>query len=260
MVTATCEPQATPGSSRATWARQAIRCALVVAGALLGANVVIMALVANPNIAYLVLAFAAATLIAYGVWFERVPKAVHVAAGAALAVPIAFATFLGIYGGANHVDCTEDAVIVLGAGVNGERVTRPLARRLDAAIEYHRCNPGAYIVVTGGLGNRATITEAEAMARYLVARGVPEDIVLREEASTSTRENLIFADEILREHFPDGYRAALISSDFHMFRAVRTARRLGLDVAAVGATTDWYSWPVNYTREMMAVINHWLFE
>ena len=50
----------------------------------------------------------------------------------------------------------------------------------------------------------------------------------------------------------------LVTNDFHIYRGVRTARAVGLDVTRMGAPTDWYTWPVNYLREMLAVVNMWL--
>ncbi len=80
----------------------------------------------------------------------------------------------------------EKAVIVLGAGLRGERVTDLLARRLDAAYDYHLENPNAVIVVTGGQGPGEDIPEARAMKAYLVEKGVPEKQIVEEASSTST--------------------------------------------------------------------------
>jgi len=195
----------------------------------------------------------------YGVFFKKIPNKVHVAAVVVCAMPVVFVLFLGIYGRTSNVTHNEDVVIVMGAGVIGEFVTRPLAHRLNTAFHYWQQNPDAYIIVTGGLGDRATITEAEAMARFLSRLGVPRERILLEEYSTSTYENLVFAQKILDEHFPDGFTAVLITNDFHLYRSVRTASRLGLDVNRLGANTDVYSWPVNYMREMLAVVNAWVF-
>ena len=235
-----------------------IRITLGVAGILALINVVLLANVANPTIGFTLQAVIAIGLILYAILFHKIPKKLHVLAGALCLIPITFALFLFIYGNVSNIDYSEDVVIVLGAGIHGEQVSRPLARRLDAAVDYWRENPAAYIVVTGGLGNRAVITEAEAMARYLTARGVPEGRIFLEDQSTSTYENLLFAKEILDEHFPEGFRAVVITNDFHIYRAVRTARAVGLDVGRVGAYTDWYTWPVNYLREMLAVANLWI--
>jgi len=236
-----------------------LRGLLFLAGVLSLANVTFMFRVANPTIAFTLQAILSVCLMGYAVFLNKIPKKIHIALIVLVAIPLIFASFLGIYGNVSNADHTEDVVIVLGAGIQGERVTRPLAHRLDTALEYWNENPDSIIVVTGGLGNRASITEAEAMARYLIARGVPESHILREELSTSTYENLVFAKEILEESFPDGFRTVLITNDFHIYRAVRTARQVGLDVNRLGAYTDWYTWPVNYLREMLAVVNFCLF-
>ena len=237
----------------------AIRIVLLIVGALALANVAFMHLVANPTIAFTLQAVIAVGLIAYAIFFNKIPRKIHMTAGILCLIPITFALFLFIYGNVNNVDYNEDVVIVLGAGINGETVTRPLERRLIAAINYWNRNPDAYIIVCGGLGNRATITEAEAMARYLIARGIPQERIILEDQSTSTYENLTFAKEILNEQFPEGFRAVVITNDFHIYRAVRTARQVGISAGHLGASIAWYTWPVNYLREMLAVLNMWAF-
>ena len=234
-----------------------IRIILATIGILSLVNVATVLRVSNPTIGFALQAGISILVIAYAVFFNRIPQKIHITAGIACLFPIVLVVFLFIYGNTGTVTYNEDVVIVLGAGVRGEIVTRPLARRLDTAFYYWQRNPDAYVIVTGGLGNRATITEAEAMARYLVRRGMPRERILLEELSTSTYENLKFAKEILDGYFPDGFSAVLVTNDFHIFRGVQTARSVGLDVNRRGAYTDWYSWPVNYLREMLAVVNFW---
>ena len=236
-----------------------IRILLVLAGILLLLNIAFMYLVANPTIGFLAQIAISLVLVLYGVLFSGISKRIHAIFISVFAVPFLFSLFLAIYGNRSNVDYTEDVVIVLGAGVMGENVSRPLAHRLIAATDYWFENQGSKIVVTGGLGNLATITEAEAMARFLIRRGVPEEVIILEDQSTTTYENLLFAKEILDEYFPEGYRVVLISNDFHMYRGVQMARQVGLDVNYKGAYTDWYSWPVNYLREMLAVLHFWVF-
>ena len=194
----------------------------------------------------------------YAAFLAKIPKRCHIFICAGFLIPLLFISGLAIFGNVGTATFEEDAVIVLGAGVIGERVTTPLARRLDVAIAYFERNPNAYIVVCGGLGTAATITEAEAMARYLYARGVPRERILLEDASTSTLENLTFAQEILDEHFPEGFTAVVVSNDFHMFRAVNMARRVGMDVNHLGAPTPTRLLAENYLRETLAVVHFWV--
>jgi uncharacterized SAM-binding protein YcdF (DUF218 family) len=150
-------------------------------------------------------------------------------------------------------------VIVLGAGLVGDEVGSHLALRLDTAVEYLNGNADAVVVVSGGLGAGRNVTEAEAMSRYLVMRGISPGRILLEDKSTSTYENLLFSSEILSRHFTDSFRVVVVTNDFHVFRATRQARSLGIDANALGAPTPWHSLSANYMREMFAVVNFIFF-
>jgi uncharacterized SAM-binding protein YcdF (DUF218 family) len=82
-------------------------------------------------------------------------------------------------------------------------------------------NTGAYrtVVVSGGGG--------PAIHDFMVHQGVPESAVMAEWASTSTRENGINTARLLKG-MPG--KKVLLTSDFHMYRAVRVFRKLGVDV------------------------------
>ncbi|MCL2827936.1 MAG: YdcF family protein [Oscillospiraceae bacterium] len=239
-----------------------IRVTLLIAGLLLLTNLVILSFVSNRTMGFFLQGALSAAMILYAFlfnWISRISKKIHLVVGILCLIPIIFVSFLFIYGNVNNVDHGEDVVIVLGAGLRGEEVGRPLASRLDTAIVYWHKNPHAYIIVCGGLGSGAVITEAEAMARYLIARGIPTERILLEDRSTSTYENLKFAKEILNEYFPDGFRAVVVTNDFHIYRAVQIARQAGIEAGHLGAPTTWYTWPMNYLREMLAVVNQWAF-
>ncbi len=187
----------------------------------------------------------------------RVPKAVRYLtyvfyAGAAASFVLVSAVF--IYGMSDNVTFDEDAVIVLGAAVRGREPAPALSRRLDAAVEYHRRAPDALIVVSGGQGDDEEISEADAMEEYLIARGVPAAVIVKEDASTSTRENFLFSERRLRELLGDDFSAAYITSDYHVFRAGRLASRAGIDGAAhMHSTTPLYLMFPNGLREVVAV-------
>ena len=232
---------------------------LLTIGVLLLLNIMVLFTVLGFRSVFILQGGLAASFIMYAVYLDRIPKQVHISLVVLAIVPIAFSSFLAIYGNMNNADYNEDVVIVLGAAVRGDQVSIPLARRLDAAVEYHNRNPDAMIIVCGGQGPGDIMTEALAMERYLVERGVPIDRIIQEDMSTSTYENLSFAQEILDEHFPDGFQAVVITNDFHIFRAVSIASRLGMSVNHIGAHTQWYTIPMQYLREMAAVVNMWVF-
>ena len=149
-----------------------------------------------------------------------------------------------------------DAVIVHGCAlIRGDRVSRILSGRLDLALELYRLSEGkALIVVSGGQGDDETVSEAEAMARYLRERGVPESAVLLEDKSRSTEENLINALALLRARGETG-ELALVTSGYHLYRCLLTARRLGLRCRGFGSKVAAYYWPSAVIREFAAVFS-----
>jgi len=201
-----------------------------------------------------------ASILLYATFFHKIPRKIHIAIAAACIIPVAFTIFLAVYGNAGHVNYNEDVVIVLGAGLRNGEVGGHLANRLDTALDYLQRNPQAMVIVCGGLGANQPVTEAEAMARYLIARGVPPENIFLEDRSTTTYENLAFAKEMLDKHFPNGFRAALVTNDFHIFRASVLAQQKGIDANPLGAPTPWHGFTVNYLREMLAIVNMWIFQ
>ncbi len=151
-----------------------------------------------------------------------------------------------------------DFVVVLGSGLtSGNRVPPLLASRLDRGRQVYqtlaeRRKTSPLLIVSGGKGGDERISEAEAMARYLIERGVPEDHVVREDQSRTTEENLTFTKAIMERSQPR-YRCIVVTSNFHVFRAAMLARRLGVNGQVTGARTAGYYWPNAMLREFAAV-------
>lgn len=147
-----------------------------------------------------------------------------------------------------------NAIIVLGAGVNGSTPSLSMCNRLDAALDYLGANPDALAVVSGGQGEGEDITEAEAMADYLTAHGIDSARIVQEERSRTTRENLENSFAILRAR---GYDPAdgvgIVTSEYHLCRAKRMARALGAEPVGIAAETTLPSMRINYfIREAFA--------
>jgi len=69
---------------------------------------------------------------------------------------------------------------------------------------------------------------AGPMRDFVVAYGIPRDAIMTEDRSLSTRENALYTAELLRQ---DPRKKVLLTSDYHMFRALRAFRNAGLDVS-----------------------------
>lgn len=162
--------------------------------------------------------------------------------------------FIAVYGIYDNVDYTEDAVVVLGAGIHGDKVSMPLKLRLDKAVDYHQKNPDSVIVVTGGQGLQETVTEAYAMEKYLLQQGIVQEKIIKEEKATSTFENMKFSKEILDTYFESDYSVVVITNNFHVFRGTAIAKKAGFEnVTHTHAGMHWYNLMPCYLRESLAV-------
>ncbi|MFF2551374.1 YdcF family protein [Nocardia sp. NPDC058058] len=153
-----------------------------------------------------------------------------------------------------------DAVVVLGCGLAGGQVTPLLASRLDRARTAYEAELAAggdpVLVTSGGQGPGESVAEADAMADYLEAAGIPAAKIVRENNSRNTEQNLRFTTEQLRGHreLPESPRMTVVTSDFHVLRTAELTRRLGLDAQVVGARTARYFVPAAFLREFIAVL------
>lgn len=148
----------------------------------------------------------------------------------------------------------SDYLIVLGAGVNGSAPSLSMVNRLEAALDYLEAYPDAVAIVSGGQGAGEDVTEASAMHDWLVAHGMPESRIVQEDQSTSTRENLENSFAIIRSRGGDpADGVAVVSSEYHLYRAKQMARALGAKPLGVAAETTLPTMRANYfIREAFA--------
>ena len=120
-----------------------------------------------------------------------------------------------------------DAIVVFGTAQYNGVPSPVLAARLDHAIELYRRDLAPVIVVTGGNQPGDQFTEATASANYLMARGVPDEDVLREVSGTSSWQSLAAAANFLDDRAIN--EVLLVSDPFHSFRIRAMASELGLE-------------------------------
>ena len=147
-----------------------------------------------------------------------------------------------------------DYVIIHGAGlIGGERVSKLLQDRLDKAIEvYRRDKPPPKLIPSGGKGSDESLSEAEAMKNYLVEQGIPEEDIIMEDQSKTTFENLKFSKDILDSMEGRKY-TALVTSNYHVYRALRYCKQVGLKCTGIGSRVAFYYWPSALIREFIAI-------
>lgn len=168
----------------------------------------------------------------------------------------------------------EANVILLGCEVKGEKPSRMLRGRMDAAVDYLQKHPDLYCVLSGGKGENEKISEAECMFRYMTARGILAERLIKEDQSVSTRENLQFSIKKLREaglirtggdgdtepenisddSTQNPARIAVVTNEFHACRARLIAKELGFDTGTVPAASPWWLLPTFYVRELYGLL------
>lgn len=174
---------------------------------------------------------------------------------------IVFIAVLYIVGATPTAKGDEDAVIVLGAGIKGREIGANLKSRLDKVYEYHKQNPKALIFLSGGKGASEEISEAEAMANYLLEKGVDKGLMILEDKSTTTQENFIYTKALFENAFNGEYNALYVTNDFHVYRSSKYAKRAGFEnLRHLGSPTVWYMVAPNGIREFLAVIELWILK
>ena len=132
-----------------------------------------------------------------------------------------------------------DYALVLGYGLEDDKMTEILQLRCDKAIEYLQSNPQCKAVLCGGITRGSTITEALAMKQYMMRAGIPENRLILEDASTGTETNIANAKQIIGS----SSKIVVISSNFHIHRIRQICRKAGLAVKGVRANTPYLKLP-----------------
>ena len=135
-----------------------------------------------------------------------------------------------------------DYIIIHGMGLlDGERVSPLFAARIEKGLKLYE---------KGGADEK--ISEARAIQRYLLSRGVPKEDILLEEESATTLENLLYSKHLMDERGTE-YSCLFVSNNFHIFRTCLLARQLHLNGEGVGCRTALYYWPSAFLREYVAL-------
>lgn len=150
------------------------------------------------------------------------------------------------------VQTNLDYIIVLGAHVDGTRLTKALLERTRRALQYLKENPRTKAVLSGGRGIGEEITEAEAMYRYLTVHGIASERLILEEESTNTSENLAYS---LKKIGTKDCSVGVVTNHFHVLRGTLIGRKCGIrEVYPI--PSRYCSWRlfIYIPREFLAII------
>jgi len=139
-----------------------------------------------------------------------------------------------------------DGIVVLGGAINpdltvarGAPEIGAAAERMTTAAVLARRYPDAKLVLSGGNANpiNPQSTEAEVGRRFLESLGVARDRIVIENRSRTTFENARYTYNLLKPR--PGQYWLVVTSAFHMPRAIGAFRAVGFDVHAY--PVDWRS-------------------
>ena len=132
---------------------------------------------------------------------------------------------------------THAPVLILGAAVTSSREpTQVLEARLETALRLYHAKKVKWFLVSGD--NRAVnYNEPMAIKRWLVKQGVPLIHIVSDFAGRRTHDSLKRAHSVFGVQ-----RMVVVTSDFHLPRALFIARHLGMQAYGVPASTEEFGW------------------
>lgn len=159
------------------------------------------------------------------------------------------------YHGTKKEASVPSYIVVLGAGLNKDKISMQLYYRLEAALELSKQIKDVPIIVSGGQGENETLSEAKAMKLYLISKGVNEARIIMEDKSTNTYENFKFTKEKILEVFNDKHpKITIVTNNFHMYRSKILSKNFGFNVYEYSSPSYIYLSPNFYVREFFAVV------
>ena len=145
-----------------------------------------------------------------------------------------------------------DYAIVLGLALENGEPAPDLVARLDTARAYLEKYPEARLILTGGNADESGRTEADVMRDILAEKGVPEDRMILEDQAETTKENFSNIAGMISGDEP----VVMISSDYHMDRAVRNAGEAGFShVMRLPAPSGFFAYGANMLSEVVLNLN-----
>lgn len=128
------------------------------------------------------------------------------------------------------------AIVVLGAAQYRGRPSPVLRARLDHAAALFARGIAPRVVVTGGMAEGDTASEAAVSRIYMLGAGVPDSAILLENEGRTTGQSLGRVARLLRARRMD--TIVVVSDPFHVLRASLVASRAGLVAYRSPTRTD----------------------
>ena len=122
-----------------------------------------------------------------------------------------------------------DCIVVLGAGVWGDKPSPMLEDRLMQAIELYKNNVSSKIIMSGDHG-KVEYDEVNIMKNFAIEKGVPSEDIFMDHAGFSSYDSIYRAKAIF-----DAKKIVVVTQKYHLYRALHIAERLGIEAYGVSA-------------------------
>jgi vancomycin permeability regulator SanA len=139
-----------------------------------------------------------------------------------------------------------DCILVLGAGVRGDRPSPILQDRLDYAIDLYKNNKAPKLLMSGDHG-RVEYDEVNIMKDYAIEKGVPSEDIFMDHAGFSTYESIYRARYVF-----EADSVIIVTQEYHLYRALYVANSLGVN--AVGYASNPREYAGKAYRDLREVI------
>ena len=138
----------------------------------------------------------------------------------------------------NENDCAKlsdvDCIIILGAGIWGDKPSPMLEDRLLEGIKLYQNNVSDKIIMSGDHG-RKEYDEVNIMKNYAIEKGIPSENIFMDHAGFSTYESIYRARDIFKAK-----KIVIVTQKYHLYRALYIANQLGIEAYGVGADPRQY--------------------
>ena len=146
------------------------------------------------------------------------------------------------YSSLKNVDC----ILILGAGIWGDKPSPMLQDRLDEGIKLYKEGIASKIIMSGDHG-REEYDEVNIMKEYAIEQGVPSEDIFMDHAGFSTYESIYRAKEIF-----DADNIVIVTQEYHLYRALYIADKL--DINAYGVNSDPRKYSGQTFRELREIL------
>ena len=146
------------------------------------------------------------------------------------------------YSKLENIDC----IIVLGAGIWGDKPSPMLEDRLKEAVSLYNQNVSSKIIMSGDHG-KEDYDEVNILKEYAIEQGVASEDIFMDHAGFSTYESMYRAKEVFEAN-----KIVIVTQKYHLYRALYIAKQLGIE--AYGVNSDPRKYVGSTYREAREII------